>query len=107
MPVSAKGDEFLGPEFPHDGNLLFLSSATGVKVLIERFIFGEIPADTDTEAQALAREQIHFGSLLGHQSRLALRKDQNTCRKLDSPCDAGKESEKRKRLVELVVVEVG
>jgi hypothetical protein len=106
MPSALKGDEFLRPELPEERNLLLLPRATRVEIFVERLVFRKVPTDTDTQTQALAREEIYFGGLFGDERRLALRKNQDARSELDSLRQAGKEREKRERLVELAVVEV-
>ena len=106
MPSALKRNELLGPELPHDGDLLLLPGATRLEVFVQRFVFRKVPADADTQPQALAREQIHLGGLLGDERRLALRENHDAGRELDSLRHAGQKREKRERLVELVVVQV-
>ena len=48
-----------------------------MKVLAEGLVLDEVPADSDTEPQATAGEEIDIGRLSCHERRLALGKDQD------------------------------
>jgi hypothetical protein len=77
-----------------------------MKVFIEGLVFGEVPADTDAQAQALALEQIHFSGLLEDESRLALGQDHDARREFDSLCYTGQKGKKGEWLGELIAIEV-
>ena len=77
MPLPLEIDYLLGPQGAQHGNLFLTPSPTVMEILSQGLVLDGIPADADPQAQAPAAEHIDFGSLLGHQSGLALRQDQD------------------------------
>jgi hypothetical protein len=88
-------------------DLLLLPGSAGMEVLPEGFVLDLVPADSDTEAQSTAGQEINIGRLACHERCLALRKDQDSGGELDSLGDTGQIGEHHKRVVERVVLGVG
>src|SRR2546425_1925369 len=106
MVRTVKCNERLCPKLPQHGDLLFDAAAAVPKVFPERFIFDVVPTQTNPEAKAAATEDIDLGALLGHQSCLPLRQDDDSGRELKAPSDSGKKPEKDHRLVKRMFVRV-
>ena len=92
----------LGPEHPHDLDLLGGAAAPVGKVLAEALVFHLVPAHADAQAQAAAGQHVYLGGLLGHQRGLTLAEDQYAGYKLQLLGDCAQVSEKHERLVEHV-----
>jgi len=81
--------------------------AARMEVLVQRLVLGVVPADSDAQAQAPAREHIDGGGLLGHQRGLTLREDDDAGHQLE-PLRARPEIAKEHEwLVERALVGVG
>jgi hypothetical protein len=65
------------------------------------------PADSHTQPQPTAGQQINIGRLPRHERCLALRKDQNPGGEPDARGHAGQEGEHHERVVERVLLGVG
>ena len=77
-PTPFKGHQGLGPQRPHQINLLFTALPTIMKILIQGIKLHRVPPHPNPQPEAAIAHQIHLGRLLRHQSRLALRHNENT-----------------------------
>ena len=84
-----------------------MAGAAGTELLPEGFVFDVVPADTDTEPQSTAGQQIEIGCLARDERGLALRKDQDPGGELESFGDSGQIGEHHERIVERVVLGIG
>ena len=107
VPLPAEVDDLLGPEPPHQLDLLGLAAAPIVEVFVECFVFHRVPARAHAETQTPAREDVDLGSLLRHQRGLALGEDQHARHQLDAARDAREVAEQHERFVERRVLVVG
>src|SRR5207253_537239 len=83
---------------------LLLRPATAImEVFVEADKLDLVPADTDAEPEAAARQHVEAGRLLGDQHGLALRQDQHLGREIR---DLGAPREKPEQY-ERVVIKVG
>src|SRR5712664_480802 len=96
----------LGPELPHDGDLLADAAAPRVKVLVQGLVLDMVPADAHAEAQAPAGENVHRSSLLGHEGRLSLGQDDDAGDELEAPRAGRQVTEQNEDLVEGALVGV-
>ena len=72
---AAKGDRLLGPQPSQHLDLLLDAAAAVFEVLVEYLVLHPVAADTDSEAQSPAAQQVELGGLLGDQEGLALGQD--------------------------------
>src|SRR3989442_13844550 len=96
----------LGPELPHDGDLLADAAASRVKVLPQGLVLDMVPADAHAEAQAPAGENVHRSRLLGHEGRLPLGQDDDAGHELEAPRAGAEVTEQNEDLVEGALVGV-
>src|SRR6267142_4922374 len=96
----------LGPELPHDGDLLADAASPGVKVLVQGLVLDMVPADAHAEAQAPAGENVHRSSLLGHEGSLPLGQDDDAGDELEAPRAGPNVTEQNEALVEGALVGV-
>src|SRR6267143_2512018 len=96
----------LGPELPHDGDLLADAAAPRVKVLVQGLVLDMVPADAHAEAQAPAGEDVHRRSLLGHEGSLPLGQDDDAGDELEAPRARAQVTEQNEDLVEGALVGV-
>ena len=75
MVFPVEGDRTLRPQPPHQLDLLLGAPAAVGELLAERLELDGVPAQSNTEPESPAGEQIDLGGLLGHQHRLSLRQD--------------------------------
>src|SRR5688500_18210775 len=108
-PVEAarEVDDRFSEQPPEQLDLLLLPGAAGTEVLTERLVLDVIPADSHAEAQPAAGQEINVGCLPGHERGLALRKNQDPSREMDSLGDAGQMREHHERVVKWIVLGVG
>src|SRR5262249_28640190 len=99
-------DQGLGPELPHDGDLLADAAASRVKVLVQGLVFDMVPADAHAETQAPAAEHVHRSGLLGHQRGLPLGQDNDTGDELEAPGAGRQIAEENEDLMEGALVRV-
>jgi len=98
----------LGPQAPHEGDLLLEAAAPGGEVLAEGLELHAVPADADPQAEPAAGEDVDLRRLLGHEHRLALRQDDHAGHEFERR-QRGEEAEDREGLVEggVQVVDAG
>src|SRR4051794_29450356 len=96
----------LGPELPHDRDLLADTPAPRVEVLLQGFVFDMVPADAHAEAQTPAGKNVHRSCLLGHEGRLSLGQDDDAGDELEAPRAGRKVTEQNEDLVEGTLVGV-
>src|SRR5207253_9881066 len=96
----------LGPELPHDGDLLADTAAPRVKVLVQGLVLDVVPADAHAEAQAPAAGDVPRRSLLGHDGSLPLGQDDDAGDELEAPRARAQVTEQNKDLVEGALVGV-
>src|SRR5882762_9435879 len=107
MVRALEAHDRLGPELPHDGDLLADAAAAGVEVLVQRLVLDMIPANTHAEPQATAGEDVHRSGLLGHQRGLALGQYDDTGDELEALRAGSQITEQNEYLVEGALVGVG
>src|SRR5207302_3102011 len=72
VPLALEADVRLGPERPHDLDLLFRAAAAVVEILVEADKLDLVPPDPDAEPEPPARQDIETGGLFGDEHGLAL-----------------------------------
>ena len=94
------------PESPQQLDLLVEALAARRERLVQRLIFDVVPARTNAELEAIAREQRELRALLRDQRRLPLRQDDHARNKLELLGERCEVAEQHERLVERVVLGV-
>ena len=79
-----EGYELVGPEQPHDLDLLLDAPRAVPEIHAERFVFHVVPADRHAEPEPAAAEHVERRRLLGHQRSLPLRQDDDAGDELPS-----------------------
>jgi hypothetical protein len=104
---SKRPSKVSSPELAQEVDLLVQARAAGMEILSEGFVFDIVPSGSDAEPEALARQQVEVGGLLGQQHGLALGQDQDAGDELDALGHAGQVGEHDHRIVERMVLRIG
>ena len=107
VKTALERDQGRAPELAQQTDLLVDSLRSRAELLAQTLVLDIVPADSDSQPQAFAREQIHIGGLLRHQRRLSLGQDQHAGDEVELLGHGGRESEQDKRVVEAVFFRVG
>ena len=103
VKASLERHQFARPQAAQHFNLLCLPSAARVPLSAQCFVLDVVPADTDTQPQPPAAEQIHLGGLLGDQPGLALRCDENATRQANFGGNCREKTQHHEGFVEWIV----
>jgi hypothetical protein len=103
VPSAFEADVGVGPQGPHDLDLLFRAAAAVVKILVEPDKLDFVPPDPDAEPEPSARQNVETGSLFGDEHGLTLCQDQHLGREIADIGAAGEKPEQHER----VVIEIG
>ena len=103
MPATVEIDHGLGPQHPHELDLLLEAAPSVVEIHPQRLVLDRVPADAETEAKAAAGEHVYLRRLLREQRRLALRRDDDSGDELEPRRHAGEVAEEHEDLVEQVL----
>src|SRR4030095_4795780 len=103
MPLPFEMDYLLRPQRAQHGNLLLTPSPTVMEILPQGLVLDGIPADADPQPQPTTAEHVDFGCLLGNQSGLALRQDEDGCHQLQSLGNASEITHESQGFVEIAL----